>query len=209
MVVAAPIGAAEAVVAAAAGERGLVAAPIGFAAALWATSCGAPVSTLSNPDAGFDWVGRTVPSTVVDAMTVDVDPDKTISATPGEGVAVFAEYQSGGHWRVAWSCDTALSNQPCNYLVSVSIPSGSLANATVSSGAVQQTSPGELDAATYTTASLDEMTFDAPAGTAVTLTALIDGVKNGVSFFFVERGVVNGDYQGALTDPLILQPSSP
>src|ERR1700736_6314658 len=42
----------------------------------------------------------------VQPMLVDVDPNRTMTAQPGQGVGVFTEYVTGGHWRVWWTCHT-------------------------------------------------------------------------------------------------------
>jgi hypothetical protein len=42
-------------------------------------------------------------------LLVDVDPNQTLSAAPGQGAGVFIEYKTGGHWHVWWTCDTALT----------------------------------------------------------------------------------------------------
>jgi len=159
----------------------------------------------------FDWLGRTVPTTDALAMTVEVDPDATLTISPGQGVGVFVEYRAGGHWRLSWSCDTSLSGEPCQYQVAITAQGGPLSNVVTlaSADAVTQPAPQEVDASTFTTTTLDGVTFDAPPGTSISLNVLLDGAKDGVSMFFVQGGVVNGGYSGALTDPLVFEPSSP
>lgn len=159
----------------------------------------------------FDWLGRTVPTTDAQAMTVEVDPDATLTISPAQGVGVFVEYRAGGHWRLSWSCDTSLSGEACPYQVAITTHGGPLSNvvALVSADEVTQPSPQEVDASTVTTTTLDGVTLDAPAGTSISLNVLLDGAKDGVSMFFVQGGAVNGGYSGALTDPLVFEPSSP
>jgi hypothetical protein len=53
------------------------------------------------------------------------------------------------------------------------------------------------------------VTLDAPAGSPIEIDARLGGGTNAISFFFVQDGKVNGGYTGALTDPLVLEPSSP
>src|SRR5580704_5505136 len=44
-------------------------------------------------------------------MLVVVDANQTMSASPGQGVGVFTQYQTGGHWNVWWSCDTSVTSE--------------------------------------------------------------------------------------------------
>ena len=47
-------------------------------------------------------------------VVVDVDTGGTLVTTPGNGIGVYVEYQSGGHWRVSWTCDSSLTNLSCS-----------------------------------------------------------------------------------------------
>lgn len=150
-------------------------------------------------------------------MLVDVDPNRTMTATPGQGVGVFVEYQTGGHWNVWWTCDTSLSNLSCSYDITVSVSTGTIANpasqAFESSDSLLQNSSVSIEALTTTTTQTDGMTFDTvvPDGTTpvITLTAYLDGQASGSFLYFVQNGAINGNYSGTLTDPLMLEPSSP
>jgi hypothetical protein len=174
-------------------------------------------SGASGGPGGLDWVGRTVATSASAAMTVKIDADMTLAAVPGQGVGLFVEYRAGGHWQVSWSCDTDLSGQTCAYDVAiVGMPAQSatlISNvAPVSPTAanqLNQPSPQEVDVSTTTSSSLDGVTFDAPAGSSIEINALLGGVKDGISIFFVQDGRVDGGYSGALTDPLIFEPSAP
>ena len=48
-----------------------------------------------------------------------IDTDQRLAVDPGDGVGVFVEYGSGGHWHVYMTCDTARSGLACNYDVVV------------------------------------------------------------------------------------------
>jgi hypothetical protein len=146
-------------------------------------------------------------------MVVEVDPNQTLSASPGGGVGVFTEYRTGGHWRVWWSCDTQLSGFACSYSISISVQSGGITNLDTTSlePGNQATQPSALQVvATASTAnSIDAISFDATPGESIELDAQVDGIRDGTFLFFVQNGKVNGGYQGPLTDPLILHPLSP
>jgi hypothetical protein len=153
----------------------------------------------------------------VQAMLVDVDPNRTMSANPGDGVGVFTEYESGGHWHVWWTCDTNKTSLPCAFDVTVSVTTGTIANLsgqTLERGdTVTQASPTQIEATTTTTSAVDGMTFDTvvPSGTTpiITLDAKLSGVEDASFLFFVQDGQINGNYSGSLTDPLMLEPTIP
>jgi hypothetical protein len=144
---------------------------------------------------------------------VDVDTNQTLQAQPGQGVGVFTEYQTGGHWHVWWTCDTSVTNLSCHFQVNVTVASGAITNVVNQlsdpAGHVAQPSSNAVSATTLTTTSVDGMTFDTSPGVIITLNATIDGNEEGAFLFFVQDGQVNGGYQGALSDPLMLEPSSP
>jgi hypothetical protein len=130
--------------------------------------------------------------------------------TPGNGIGVYIEYQSGGHWRVSWTCDTALTNLSCNFIVDASVATGTLANPTPdgfqSGDSLTQPSARRVEAVTTTTSDDDAMLFDAAPGAVITVSVSLNAP---VSFFFVQDNLVNGGYKGALTNPLMFQPTSP
>jgi hypothetical protein len=145
-------------------------------------------------------------------MLVLVDTDRVMNANPGDGVGVFTEYRSGGHWRVWWTCDTNKTSQSCSFTVSATT-SGAISNAAGISlqadDSVQQINGTGVSAATTTTVSVQGMTFDTAPGATITLDAQMDGQESGEILFFVQDGKINGGYMGTLTDPLQLQPSVP
>jgi hypothetical protein len=140
---------------------------------------------------------------------VDVDTGGTLVTTPGNGIGVYVEYQSGGHWSLSWTCDTALTNLSCSFIVDASVATGTLAapsNTPPPGDAVSQPSDTQIEAVTTTTTSVDGILFDTTAGVPVTVTVALNAP---VSFFFVQDNQVNGGYQGVLANPLIFQPSTP
>lgn len=143
-------------------------------------------------------------------LLVDVDTGGTLVTTAGNGIGVYVEYQAGGLWRVSWTCDTLLTNLSCRYVVDVSVSTGAIANTTSDgigpSDSVAQANPQQLEAVTTTTTGVASMVFDTTPGAAITVSVALDAP---VSFFFVQDNLVNGGYTGALTNPLIFQPSTP
>jgi len=151
-------------------------------------------------------------------MLVDVDPNRTMNASPGEGVGVFTQYETGGHWDIWWTCDTSKTSLPCAFDVTVTVSTGTISNVTgqtlETSDTLTVVSTQDIELVTTTTTGVDGVTFDTvvPAGTTpiITLTAKLNGQADAGSYlFFVQDGEINGDYAGTLTDPLMLEPSSP
>jgi hypothetical protein len=150
-------------------------------------------------------------------MLVDVDANRTMSASPGDGVGVFTQYQTGGHWNVWWTCDTNKTGLPCSFDVSVTVSTGSIAEvagqALTAGDTLTQAGSQQIQVLTTTTTAVAGVTFDTvvPPGTTpiITLDAELGGVSDPAYLFFVQDGTVNGGYSGMLTDPLMLEPSTP
>jgi hypothetical protein len=149
-------------------------------------------------------------------ILVDVDNDKTMNAAPGQGVGVFVEYGTGGHWHVWWTCDTNVNTQgplTCDFTIRATVTDGALAlvkdgtprGATTLNGTPTQ----ELDSVTTTGAEVHGVSFDTKPGAVITLNAQIGGQEDGRYFFFVQNGQVNGGFTGTLTDPLMLEGAKP
>jgi hypothetical protein len=150
-------------------------------------------------------------------LLVDVDPNQTMSANPGDGVGVFVEYKSGGHWHVWWTCDSNKTGQTCSFDNTVTVATGTITNLVsqgfADSDTVQQPSTQKVEAVTTTSYAVDGITFDTPFSAGQTpiieLYAVLPCVSGGQYLFFVQKGQINGGYQGVLTDPLMLEPSGP
>jgi hypothetical protein len=150
-------------------------------------------------------------------MLVDVDTNRTMTASPGDGVGVFTQYAAGGHWNIWWTCDTHKTSESCSFDVTVSVSTGSITNVAGqtlgSSDAISEDSAQQIEVQTTTTTTVQGVTFDTvvPAGTLpiITLDAKLSGVADPSYLFFVQDDSINGDYPGMLTDPLMLEPSSP
>jgi hypothetical protein len=165
-----------------------------------------------NTSGGSTGAGPTGSSSSAPAqpLLVDVDTGGTLVTTAGNGIGVYVEYQSGGLWRVSWTCDTVLTNLSCNFIVDASVATGAIANPSSddleASDSLSQASSRQIEAVTTTTTGVDAMLFDATPGAAITVTVSLNAP---VSFFFVQDNMVNGGYTGALTNPLIFQPTTP
>jgi hypothetical protein len=143
-------------------------------------------------------------------VVVLVDPNQTLESTPGKGIGVYVEYETGGHWRISWTCDTLLTNLSCNFMVAAAVTSGEITNGAAldpaSSASVTQPNAAQVQSTSTTTSGVDGVLFDGPPGSRVTVTVQLNAP---LSFFFVQDGKVNGGYQGPLANPLTFEPSSP
>ena len=135
---------------------------------------------------------------------------------PGQGVGVFTQYKTGGQWTVWWTCDTNVTSLSCNFQIDVTVASGAsgaitnVVNQLTEQGALlSQPTPNEVSATTTTTTAVDGIVFNTTPGAVITLDAKVGGSEDGSFLFFVQDGQVNGGYQGTLSDPLMLEPSSP
>ena len=146
-------------------------------------------------------------------MLVIVDPDRVMHATAGEGVGVFTEYLTGGHWRVWWTCDTAKTSEACPFDVIASVAHGAITNAAGFSlqqgDQLSQANAQSVEAVTVTTANIEGVTFDTTAGATITLDAQVGGLRDGSFLFFVQDGKIDGGYTATLTDPLMLRSLTP
>jgi hypothetical protein len=143
-----------------------------------------------------------------------VDTNLTMTAAPGQGVGVFAEYAAGGQWTVWWTCDSLVdsANPPCQFDVKISVQSGSI-TAPVTNGfsATDTFTPSatQIEGVTTTSIGSDGVTFQTAPGAVITLSATVGGQYDGRFLFFVEGGKVDDGYSGTVTDPIMLQGSTP
>ena len=160
-------------------------------------------------------VGGSTPVSAVAPILVDVDTDKIMDAQPGQGVGVFIEYSAGGHWYVWWTCDTLVNPQgplTCDFRVRASVAAGAIKIFRIDApeGAVTSaTNSTLLEARTTTGPEVHGMHFDTVPGAVLTLEAAIGEARDSKYFFFVQNGRVNGGYTGQLSNPLMLQGTTP
>ena len=199
----------------------LVSIPLGIAACFVdssdsrsATSTGSAPTAGSSSGSGSSSGGGGDGSPSEHPILAKVDTDQTMQVSPGQGVGVFAEYVSGGHWHVWWTCDTAVNAQgaPCAFGVKITVPDASIARVTsqqFASADTLTTAAGEIDAATSTSTQFDGLLFDTTPGQTITVAATVGGLYDGRFLFFVENGQIDDGYQGTVTDPIELAPTTP
>jgi hypothetical protein len=148
------------------------------------------------------------PNAVAD---VTVDADATLTLDPGNGVGLFVEYQSGGHWSLLTTCDTLVSKRACAFDVAINALDGGMF------GNVQAQNPGPNDSvsvaghssiqmSTDTSLEASGATFDATPGATIRVEAHLDGADARQFVFAVSGGKV---VKGVLTNPVTFTPSAP
>ena len=146
-------------------------------------------------------------------ILVDVDTNKTMDADPGGGVGVFTEYTAGGHWHLWWTCDSLVNpKSTCPFDVRISVASGAITNVQTEKFEDKDsvvTSAKTITAQTTATTDLDGIVFDTDPGAIITLDASIGGQHDPRFLFFVQKGKINGGFTGTLTNPLMLEGSTP
>jgi hypothetical protein len=145
-------------------------------------------------------------------MLVEVDTDQTMTADPGEGVGVFVEYATGGKWHIWWTCDTALTNQACDFSLSAAADTGEITGldtTALAGGFATLATPSRVDASVVTRNEVHAIRFATDPGAVITLEASLAGQKDGSFLFFVQDGKVNGGFQGKVTNPLKLKGKTP
>jgi hypothetical protein len=185
------------------------AAVVGLAALVGCTA-----ESSSDPPRGRQYAGPAPTADTAPApsqpLLVDVDPNQTLETTPGSGLGVYVEYQTGGHWLVWWTCDSDQTGYACHYRIDASVTQGTLTNVAGQNleptDSVSQPNPQQVTAITATTSGADGVQFDATPGATLSVAVQVDA---DVYFFFVQDKKVNGGYTGALTNPLLFQPTSP
>ena len=140
-----------------------------------------------------------------------------MSASPGKGVGVFVAVRERRALEHLVDLRHQLTSATCDYDNVVTVSNGTITNVAgqqlEASDSVTQDSPQKIEAITTTTTGVDGITFDTPFSSGqtpvITLNVKLNGVESGQYLFFVQDGQIDGNYQGMLTDPLMLEPSSP
>jgi hypothetical protein len=156
--------------------------------------------------------------TPVQVQQESISADAKLAANPGEGVGVFIEYATGGHWNLYTTCDYGTATNPgyaCGFEVFAAVVSQGGAISNVAGNDLEGADDSislEYDGSVHLYAEnklgLAGMSFDAPAGAAVEFEVYVDGEADPHFIYWV------GDFQGqqvlhngAPTDPIDLVPN--
>ena len=138
-----------------------------------------------------------------------IDADQALEVTPGDGVGVFIEYQSGGRWHVFVSCDTARSGYACNYDITVQ-PVGLSQIIQVSPDGLENDDTASLlggdfaKLVTRTDFDFDGYYVDLEPGVTLNVEAYLDNSCTNYLYWFGDGGV----HSSAPSMPLNLVPSA-
>jgi hypothetical protein len=164
----------------------------------------------SSPPPGGSSGGSTPPATAPERVVIDADA--TLQSTAGQGVGVFVEYATGGHWTVFATCDYDVQQgtpQPCAFDVfATPLTTGAaITNPQGTSLLGKDTVETQRDGSVHLSAEVSDdspgMTFDSTAGDAVELDVYLDSNEDARFIYWVGKGVL---HQGAPTDPIDMAP---
>jgi hypothetical protein len=154
----------------------------------------------------------TVPAPTLDTpQQVAITPNKTLQNAAGDGVGIFVEYATGGHWHVWTTCDTNQSKVACNF-EAFAIPGkgAKISNVqpeTLESGDVaEELTDGSAHLSASTSTEFDGMTFDATPGAVVELEVYFDGKPDSRVVYWYGSDTL---HTGAPTDPVDFLPDAP
>jgi hypothetical protein len=153
-----------------------------------------------------------------DPKQVSITPDKTLDSPPGQGVGLFVEYVTGGHWHVWTTCDSLVASNAdgstpvCSFdaFLSVVDGSGKITNALgeklENKDAVTTSGDGSVHFFAETSTDVDGITFDTPPGAVVQLEAYLDGQPDPRFIYWYGDQILHA---GSPTDPVDFAPSAP
>jgi hypothetical protein len=165
---------------------------------------------------GYRYIDQqdTNPNPIVYSATIDTDATLEDVAA-GQGVGMMLEYHSGGTWKIALTCDTAVTNLQCYWTVRIQSLDGSAI------GGVDQQHLDNMDAVTresaaaadvlwydgLTTTESDEFTFQADPGKPIGFDVwLQDELEPNRYVFWISDQWLNRGIAGPSFD---LYPSAP
>jgi hypothetical protein len=152
-----------------------------------------------------------VDTTVAAIPEVFVDTGAQMSASSGDGVGLFVQYQGDGRWDLFTTCDTATSGAACNFDVIITPSAGDYFSGVMGTDLgptsdVTLESDGSIRLVTDTDVGTDGVSFDADPGATIEVDVLLDGVSQPRFIFAVSDGVL---LQGVPGNPVDFTPAVP
>ncbi|MGC4089974.1 MAG: hypothetical protein QM756_19215 [Polyangiaceae bacterium] len=140
-----------------------------------------------------------------------IDADGLIDTKQGDGVGVFVEYASGGHWHVFATCDTNISSKDCMFDVVVHSLGKSGVLSAVGDDLEDEDSASlfgvdGIQMVSYTAADFDGFYLDTDPGAALQVDVLLDNACGASYVYWLGGG---GIHTGAPSTPFELVPSAP
>ena len=140
-----------------------------------------------------------------------IDMDKTIQPSGGQGVGVFVQYATGGHWTISMACDTTTSGMPCDFDVFVTplLEGAAVSNPLwqhIEGAGSTQFTANTLHVFAETAMAVDAITFDSPPGNGIEVDVALDGEAQSRFIYWIGEGVL---HTGSPTNPVDFVPSAP
>jgi hypothetical protein len=171
------------------------------------------------PRGGFEPGSGSTEPWVAEAV---IDAGGIVDLEPGAGVGVAVGYAGAGRWQLTTACDTAETNEPCEFDVLVSSDASGEELSDGEGAALEAEDelsvpdPFALELRVVTEDDLDGMTFSASPGSSVRVSVLLydpqpdpsqfDWVDDPRLLSWVGHGAVNW---GAPSNPIDLIPDQP
>lgn len=150
------------------------------------------------------------PPVVTEPMTVTIDSDVALDASPGDGVGVFVEYYAGGTYRIWTTCDTAFSGNACAFDIFTSVDTTSAIIATTEENLegidsiTVNPGQGTVDLRFDTGNDYDAAVIDVTPGAILRVEVFLDGQSDSRFTYWFGNGVL---HEGAPTNPIDFNPS--
>jgi hypothetical protein len=146
----------------------------------------------------------------VQPMKVAIDPDVKLTAAPGDGVGVFVEYGSGGHWHIWTTCDTSHSSSVCSFDIFASTIDGSAIDFTGQDlegyDFTSKNTDGSVEFYAETSSDTDAVDLTTTPGATLQLEVRLDGNSAPAYVDWFGAGVL---HKGAPTNPVLFVPKTP
>lgn len=140
-----------------------------------------------------------------------VDTGAVILVDPGQGAGLFVEYRGDGEWDVFTSCDTDITDRPCQFDVIISAAPGVSISAPTLHDAepvdsLELRSDGSFRMATGTATKLGGVNFSTDPGAAIQIDMLLDGEAQPDFVRWISGGL---SQEGTTTNPADFIPTLP
>lgn len=140
---------------------------------------------------------------------VSIQPDQLLQATPGEGVGIFVEYNTGGKWHVWTTCDTFVSKSVCAFDIfagssRIENLHGYAADQVEGFDSLTDLGDGTVELLVDTDSDVDGLVLDMEPGAPLTLEVYLDGQSAAPFVYWVSGDVI---HTGAPDNPVDFAPT--
>jgi len=147
----------------------------------------------------------------LESVDTDVPDAPRLMVTPGAGAGLWVQYRAGGLWDVFTSCDSKMTNRPCNFDVIISADgAGALSDPKPHDfqpvDSLARSSDHSIHLVTGTAGGLDGVTFTSDPGAKLGIDMLLDGQAQPTFVNWISGGLRQ---PGTTTNPVDFVPTSP